>query len=119
MDVDLYGGFVSDRDRRRLNEFRALTHGQMGHKQPAFDDARLDEFVFRYRARNFPETLSTADAAQWQVHRADRLLRGLGGARTADQLLKEIDQLSKGADARGEEILGALVDYAEAIVPDR
>ena len=119
VDEDLYGGFVSDRDRRRLNEFRALTPGQMGHKQPAFDDARLDELVFRYRARNFPETLSTADAAQWQAHRAGRLLRGLGGARTADQLLQEIDQLSEDADARGEEILGALVDYAEAIVPNR
>ena len=119
VDEDLYGGIVSDRDRRRLNEFRALSPGQRGHKQPAFDDARLGELVFRYRARNFPETLTTAEAAQWQSHRADRLLHGLDGARTAQQLLQEVDQLSKDADARGEEILGALVAYAEAIVPDR
>ena len=116
-DEDLYGGFVNDRDRRRLNEFRALTPAQMGHKRPTFDDARLGELVFRYRARNFPDTLSTYEAEQWQAHRADRLLRGLDGARTAEQLLDEIDQLSEYADARGEEILGALVDYTEAIVP--
>ena len=117
VDEDLYGGFVNDRDRRRLNEFRALPPAQMGHKRQAFDDARLGELVFRYRARNFPDTLSTAEAEQWQAHRADRLLRGLDGARTAEQLLEEIDQLSEHADARGEEILGALVDYTEAIVP--
>ena len=118
VDEDLYGGFVNDRDRRRLNEFRALTPEQMGHKPPAFDDTRLGELVFRYRARNFPDTLSTAESEQWQAHRADRLLRGLYGARTAEQLLEEIDTLSEEADARAEEILGALVDYTEAIVPE-
>ena len=117
VDEDLYGGFVNDRDRRRLNEFRALTAEQMAHKQPAFDDARLSELVFRYRARNFADTLSPTEAQQWQAHRADRLLRGLDGARTAEQLLEEIDKLSEDADARGEAILGALVDYTEAIVP--
>ena len=117
VDEDLYGGFVNDRDRRRLNEFRALTPEQMGHKCPAFDDARLGELVFRYRARNFPDTLSATETAGWHTHRADRLLRGLDGARTAAQLLEEIDPLSENADARGEEILGALVDYVEAIVP--
>ena len=117
VDEDLYGGFVNDRDRRRLNDLRALTPEQMGHKQLAFDDARLGELVFRYRARNFPDTLSPVEAEQWQAQRADRLLRGLDGARTAEQLLEEIDLLSENADAWGEEILGALVDYTEAIVP--
>ena len=117
VDEDLYGGFVNDRDRRRLNEFRALTPVQMGLKKAVFDDARLAELVFRYRARNFPDTLSSAETAQWQVHRADRLLRGLEGSRTAEQLLEEIDRLSEEVDTQGEDVLGALVDYIEAIVP--
>ena len=29
-----------------------------------------------------------------------------------------VDQLSETADERGEEILGALYDYAEAIMPE-
>jgi exodeoxyribonuclease-1 len=36
-----------------------------------------------------------------------------------DQLFAEIDALSEHADERAEEILGALYDYAEAIVPQR
>ena len=117
VDEDLYGGFVDGRDRRRLNEIRALTPEQMAHQRLTFDDVRLGELVFRYRARNFPDTLSPAEAEQWEAHRAERLLRGLNGARTAAQLLEEIDQLSEDADARGEAILDALVDYTEAIVP--
>ena len=35
-----------------------------------------------------------------------------------DSLLAEIDTLSETADARGEAILGALYDYAEAIAPE-
>lgn len=117
VDEDLYGGFVNDRDRRRLNEFRVLPPEQMGLKKLIFDDGRLSELVFRYRARNFPETLSPGEREQWHSHRADRLLRGLDGARTAEQMLEEIDQLSEDADMRGEAILGALVDYTEAMVP--
>ena len=117
VDEDLYGGFVNDRDRRRLNEFRARTPAQMGHKRVAFDDVRLGELVFRYRARNFPETLSMTEAEQWHAHRADRLVRGLDSARTGSQLLNEIDRLTENTDSRSEALLGALVDYAAAIVP--
>ena len=47
--------------------------------------------------------------------RAARLFEGAGGARTVDQLFEQIDQLSESADDRGQEILGALYDYAESI----
>ncbi len=119
VDEDLYGGFLSNSDRRRLNDLRGLTHGQLAHAHPAFEDERLPELLFRYRARNFPEGLSDEEAARWEVHRAERLFDGAGGARTVDQLFDEIDRLSADADERGEAILGALYDYAESIAPHR
>ena len=84
-----------------------------------FDDARLEELLFRYRARNFPESLAAHERERWEAHRAARLFDGEGGARTIEGLFGEIDNLSETADARGEEILGALYDYAEAIAPQR
>ncbi len=117
VDDDLYGGFVNDCDRRRLNEFRALTPEQMGHERAAFDDARLSELVFRYRARNFPDSLCLAEAEQWRAHRADRLLGGLGGARTGAELLAEIVLLREGMDLQGHVNLDALADYVGAILP--
>lgn len=118
VDEDLYGGFIGNADRRRLNQLRALPPAELAHSPTGFDDDRLEELVFRYRARNFAETLSLEDAERWEAHRAARLLEGEGGARNVDALFAEIDMLSESADERGEAILGALFDYAEAIAPE-
>jgi exodeoxyribonuclease-1 len=117
VDEDLYGGFVNNTDRRRLNQLRAMSPAEMAHAHIGFDDDRLTELVFRYRARNFADTLSPDDAERWEAHRAARLLEGEGGARNVDALFAAIDELSETADERGEAILAALHDYAEAIAP--
>lgn len=119
VDEDLYGGFVGNSDRRLLQELRALSPEALAKAQPSFTDLRLEELVWRYRARNFPHTLSADEAQRWEEHRAARLFDGEGGGRTIEQLFSEIDQLSETADERGEEILGALYDYAESIAPVR
>ena len=118
VDEDLYGGFIGNADRRRLNQLRALSPAELAHSRTGFDDERLEEMLFRYRARNFPETLSPEDAERWEAHRVAWLLEGEGGARNVDALFARIDTLSETADERGEAILGALYDYAEAIAPD-
>ncbi|MES2412740.1 MAG: exodeoxyribonuclease I [Pseudomonadota bacterium] len=121
VDEDLYGGFVNNTDRRRLNQLKALSPAELAHARIGFDDDRLEEIVFRYRARNFAETLSPEDAERWEAHRAARLLEGEGGARNVDALFAEIDALAEtegGSNERGEAILGALYDYAEFVAPE-
>ncbi|MYN08918.1 exodeoxyribonuclease I [Pseudoduganella aquatica] len=119
VDEDLYGGFVGKEDRRLLDAMRKESPAKLALMTPPFDDPRLGELVFRYRARNFPQTLSEQEAEHWEAHRAARLFDGAAGARTVEQLFGEIDQLSETADERGEEILGALYDYAEMVAPQR
>ena len=119
VDEDLYGGFIGNNDRRLLESLRKDTPQRLAGTRPSFDDGRLTELLFRYRARNFPASLNQAEAARWEQHRAARLFDGAFGARTVDLLFGEIDQLSETADQHGEEILGALYDYAESIAPVR
>lgn len=119
VDEDLYGGFIGNNDRRTLDALRALTPAKLAAARPAFDDERLDELLFRFRARNFPETLGEAELFSWEQHRAARLFDGAGAARTIEQLFAEIDLLSEDADERAEGILGELYDYAESIAPTR
>ena len=119
VDEDLYGGFVGNNDRRKLASLRAETPEKLALARPSFDDERLEELFFRYRARNFPQTLGEAEATYWEQHRAAKLFDGKNGARTIEQLFAEIDALSEEADERAEDILGALYDYAEAIAPTR
>ena len=119
VDEDLYGGFVSPGDRRRLETLRGHAPHQLAASRPGFEDARLSDLLFRYRARNFPDSLQPEEAQSWEDHRAARLFEGAGGARTIDQLFAEIDALSETADERAQDILGALYDYAEMIAPSR
>ena len=117
VDEDLYGGFVNNTDRRRLNDLRELSPESLATARTGFDDARLEELLFRYRARNFPDTLQLEEAERWEAYRAAKLLEGEGGARNVDQFFAEIDALAETADEKAEEILGALYEYAEAIAP--
>lgn len=119
VDEDLYGGFISGADRKILNDLRQMNSQQLANAHPHFNDQRLSELLFRYRARNFPESLSNDEMAVWEEHRVARLLDGEANARTVDMYFNEIDQLSESADESAEEILGALYDYAELVVPVR
>ncbi|MES1978360.1 MAG: exodeoxyribonuclease I [Pseudomonadota bacterium] len=118
VDEDLYGGFVNNTDRRRLNQLRDLSPAELAHARIGFDDDRLEEIVFRYRARNFADTLSPEDAERWEAHRAARLLEGEGGARNVDALFAEIDVLAQAADEKGQAVLEALYEYAELVTPE-
>jgi exodeoxyribonuclease-1 len=116
VDEDLYGGFIGDADRRRLAQLRGLDPRELALSKTGFDDARLPELVLRYRARNFPETLTEQEAAHWQAHCRARLLDGQGGALTLTAYFDRIDQLAETAeDERSEAILGALYDWAEQL----
>jgi exodeoxyribonuclease-1 len=117
VDEDLYGGFVGNADRRRLNELRQSSPEQLAKARPAFEDGRLSELLWRYRARNFPQSLSEQEQQRWEAHRAARLLEGEGGTLSLTALFDELDKLAETADERGEAILGALYDYAEMIAP--
>ena len=117
VDADLYGGFVGDEDRRQLERLRKLTPQELIRGRPAFRDERLDELLFRYRARNHPQTLSEDQLARWMHHCSERLHVGSGGALTLPAFFDEIDRLAETADERGQALLASLYDYAESIAP--
>ena len=119
VDQDLYGGFLPDSDRRTLQRLRGLAPEALAEARPDFADPRLDELLWRYRARNFPDTLRDDERARWQKHCAARLHDGAGGAITLEAFFERIDALEETADERGQDILGALVDYATEIAPER
>ncbi len=118
VDEDLYGGFVGNADRRRLNQLRAMPAAELAVSRVGFDDDRLAELVFRYRARNFAETLTPEEQQRWETHRAARLLEGEGSARHIDAYLAQLDSLSETTNDKGHAVLEALSDYAELIAPD-
>ncbi len=119
-DLLLYrGGFFSAADRARLEELRHLPPERLGKRNLKFDDSRLPELVFRYRARNWPETLSAAECQRWDEFRLKRLTQPECGASIVwDQYWEELKKLkSLESDQRQIEILKMLAAYAREIFP--
>jgi len=72
-DAGLYDGFIGDGDKRRCNDVRATAPHALGSRDFGFSDARLPELLFRYRARNWPDTLTHDERLRWDDYRRHRL----------------------------------------------
>ncbi|MDR3670407.1 MAG: exodeoxyribonuclease I [Holophaga sp.] len=67
-DFALYGGFFGNQDRATLDRISRTPPAALAGLKPAFRDPRLGELFFRYRARNWPETLTGPERARWEAH---------------------------------------------------
>lgn len=74
-DASLYDGFLAEGDKRLLAQVRASAPTELGALESRFRDPRLIELLFRYRARNWPQTLSFEEQERWNVYRRQRLLK--------------------------------------------
>ncbi|MDF4025823.1 exodeoxyribonuclease I [Luteibacter sp. PPL201] len=99
-ELGLYGAFLPDADRRLLADVRATPPDQLGRRPFPFRDARYPELLFRYRARNWPETLSPDEQSRWDAFRLDRLTRdGPLTTLTFDTYAAELAQARSRPDA--------------------
>ncbi len=73
VDASLYDGFIGDGDKRLFREVRTTPPQALAERAFAFKDPRLPELLFRYRARNWPETLSAEEQVRWDEYRRQRL----------------------------------------------
>ena len=72
VDEDLYGGFIPDTDRFTLERLRHQDENMLATARPTFQDLRLKQLFFRYRARHFPETLTPEEKTSWHRFCADK-----------------------------------------------
>ena len=79
-EQQLYGGFLGDRDRRLCEQVRQASGEQLAGQSWPFDDPRLPELLFRYRARNFAQTLTADERQAWHAFCRQRLLEARHGA---------------------------------------
>ena len=69
----LYDGFLDDSDRTRCAAVRRATINELADFHPDFHDPRLPDLLLHYKARNFAETLSESEHAEWEQYRMERI----------------------------------------------
>lgn len=94
VDAALYDGFIADGDKRRMAEVRATPPEHLDKREFGFSDPRLPELLFRYRARNWPGTLTQSEQERWNHYRRQRLYADSGMSEaTFESYYHEIDAL--------------------------
>ena len=122
-DVDgrLYDGFFSNADRNAMDEIHQLSDWDLADYPNPFQDDRGEEMLFRFRARNFPDTLNADERERWEQFRSQRLLQGVPGTQvmTFAQFAPLLEQAAH-AVADDPHRLQKIYDlqlYAESIYP--
>lgn len=112
-DLMLYsGGFFPDADRQEMARLCRLRPEELATQRFAFEDPRLPEMLLRYRARNWPHTLTSKERKAWDAYRAQRLLGpGSSGSVTLDAYRKRLTEL--GAESTGNPQRLALLEELE------
>lgn len=112
-DGSLYDGFVGEGDKRLLREVRTTPPLAIRERAFAFRDPRLQALLFRYRARNWPDTLDAAERADWNDYRRRRLMQDGGLSEyTFERFHAEIDALRAAHAHEGGKL--ALLDRLDA-----
>jgi exodeoxyribonuclease-1 len=112
-DLEIYsGGFFSDNDKKQMIKIRAMPPEQLATSAFKFTDSRLPEMLFRYRARNYPQTLNADEQLRWNAFCVDRLTgRRVGGGISLDDYFSRLEEL-RSADNANAVIINALEAYA-------
>ncbi|RLU10307.1 exodeoxyribonuclease I [Pseudomonas prosekii] len=115
-EQQLYDGFIGDRDRRLCDQVRAADPLQLAQQQWPFDDERLPELLFRYRARNFPDTLSVEEQERWRIFCQQRLSAPEWGApNTLESFARDAAQLANSATSFQREVLDQWMIHVDGL----
>lgn len=79
VEDQLYDGFMSDADKFKVKSVREADAEKLADFHPDFTDERLNELLFRYKAREFPESLSEDEQKKWQAFKTAKFEKELPG----------------------------------------
>ncbi|MGI2260770.1 exodeoxyribonuclease I [Shewanella sp. GXUN23E] len=110
-DLMLYsGGFFSHADKTKMDIIRNTAPQNLAALDLQFDDPRIKEMLFRFRARNYPETLDHQESLRWREFCQQRLSSDPDYVIKLENLLEETAN-----DEHKQKLLRALVQYLQSL----
>ncbi|WP_309045365.1 exodeoxyribonuclease I [Marinobacter sediminicola] len=119
-DEQLYaGGFISPADRSELNRVLQTPPALLVEESFNFKDERLQELLFRYRARNYPDSLTSEEAERWEQFRTQRLMAPKKGWLSLEAFGLELQRLASDPELtpQKQQVLEDLHLYGESLIP--
>ncbi|WP_413477659.1 exodeoxyribonuclease I [Vibrio hibernica] len=111
VDTQLYSGFFSPADKSTMDIIRETEPEKLAGLELSVKDPRIAPLLFRYRARNFPWTLTEQEQEKWRAH-----CREYFEANIEDYILN-LENLAHEheSDRAKMDVLKAVYQYVESI----
>ncbi len=111
-------GFFGEDDKRAMAVVRAADKHDIAAVDMEFRDPRLQALFPLYKARNFPNSLSNEERAEWEKYRYQKLVGGGAKSRLSKYFMRIAELMEqKSTDASKQYLLQELQLYGEAILP--
>ena len=118
VDARLYAGFISGPDKQTMRAVRAAQPQKLDTTlRDRFKDERLKSLLPLYKARNYPDTLTSDERAEWDSFCRYQLFEGGQSSRLAKYFAR-LEALAAGT-LNGDQtyLLEELKLYGESIMP--
>lgn len=118
-DQQLYQGFFNEQDKSTMRQIHKTSPTDLGTTEFFFNDKRMNEMLFRFRARNYPEHLTQEENTAWEKYRLYRLTdENGGGSIQLHEYYQLLDEKEKNPDTTQKqlEIISELRRYAESLL---
>lgn len=97
-----------------MSKIRQMTPEQLASTNFHFQDRRLPEMLYRYRARNFPCSLNSEELANWQAFCQGRLTgQTVGAGITFQDYFDKLAQLQNDASIN-QHIVAELQSFGQS-----
>ncbi|WP_113906575.1 exodeoxyribonuclease I [Aliidiomarina celeris] len=118
VDTALYsGGLLSPQAQSHAQLIRNLPPEQLADYPFEFDDHRFKALLFRFRARNYPATLTHSEQQQWLQHCREQLQHGGTHRLSIDEFLLALNTAAERVqnDAHKTRLLKDLYQWAQSL----
>ncbi|QIM68463.1 exodeoxyribonuclease I [Basfia succiniciproducens] len=89
VETELYSGFFSKADKNNMAILRTLEPEKLADSGLQFEDKRIPDLLFHYRARHFYKTLNRGEQIKWQKYRRQKL------EKSAVQFMESLQRLGE------------------------
>ena len=115
----LYSGFIPKKDIKTAESVRSASMEDFLNNSFIFNDNRMNELLFLYRGRNYPESFSQNEREIWTEICRDRLVNGIDGRKSINKTRDEITCLKRSLKSeKAITILNQLMEWLSVIERD-
>jgi len=115
VDQSLYDNFIDNADRRICDQIQELSAEELKSYNPKFKDHKLSRLLLHFKARSYPETLTSDEQEDWFEIVQGRIQSGDNGYLSSDEFYRRLSSIRK-IQPEKESLWNELENYAESFV---